>query len=83
MIIQVSNMLLSIADIRYDLEDPMIQKFQSMLIEIFEEFQGNVVLFDAYPILDKIVPKFMYPWIGVSGYVNNSAKMFKYLEVNI
>lgn len=68
-----------VADIRYDLEDTMIKRFQNMIIEIFDEFQGNVARFDAYPIFEKIVPRSFYKLCGISSYVDKSKVLLDYL----
>ena len=69
---------------RYDLDDPMISKFQNMLLDIFNEFTSTgVAYFDSYPIVESLVPKFAYKAFGVSAYLEKSGKMMDYLQVSI
>ena len=62
----------------------MISKFQNMLLDIFNDFTSEgVALFDAYPILPVVVPKFAYGFFkGVNSYLEKSAKMVDYIEVS-
>ena len=73
-----------VSDKRFDLNDPMISKFQLMLIDIFVEFNGKgLALLDAYPILETLIPRIAYKILGVASYIEKSDKFLDYIDVSL
>ena len=66
------------------MNDPMISKFQLMLIDIFVEFNGKgLALLDAYPILETLIPRIAYKILGVASYIEKSDKFLDYIDVSL
>lgn len=68
------------ADHRYELDDPAIQKFQKMVVEMFSESQRNVALFDMFPYLERFTPRFVYKLLGVTKYMAHCDKFLAYIH---
>lgn len=69
-----------VSDTRFDVADTAIQDFQSMVIDVFADSQGYVILFDMFPYLIPFTPKFVFNWMGISGYIDKCQKFQKYMR---
>ncbi|KAG7155288.1 Cytochrome P450 2L1-like 7 [Homarus americanus] len=69
------------ADIRYDVDDREVHKFNEMIHDAFQLSQGNNVLFDMYPWLPYVSPSFIWKALGVEAMLESFTKIRNYILV--
>jgi hypothetical protein len=63
------------------LEDEKALEFQKVVVDIFHDFQGNVVIFDTFPFLLPITPHFVMEKLGVTRYMEDCDILMSHMKV--
>ncbi|KAK3883064.1 hypothetical protein Pcinc_012595 [Petrolisthes cinctipes] len=67
------------ADVRFQVDDPKVNEFNALITRSFLQSQGANLVFDMYPWLEYVAPKFIRKRLGIEDMLNTFGDIQKYM----